>query len=64
MGIFLILIGVVFFLKNLGLIELPSSFWSFLWPLILIVVGVHITIAVRRARQYKHWLFKSWRNEE
>ena len=64
MGTFLVLIGVVFFLKNLGLIVLPNSFWSFLWPLLLIVIGVHIAIAAQRARQYKHWLFKSWRDEE
>ena len=60
-GTFLILIGVVFFMKNLGLLELPSTFWSFLWPLAIIMIGVHVVIGAQRARQYKHWLFKSWR---
>lgn len=64
LGTFLVLIGVVFFLKNLGLLELPSSFWSFIWPLLLVVIGVHIAVGAKRAREYKHWLFKSWRGEE
>ena len=64
LGTFLVLIGIVFFLKNLGLIVLPSSFWSFIWPLLIILVGVHIAIGAQRARQYKHWLFKSWRGDD
>lgn len=36
-ALFLILIGVLFLLRNTGL--LPDPAWSVLWPLILIIFG-------------------------
>lgn len=65
LGLFLILLGVVFFLRNLGIIVLPNTFWAFIWPLLLVVIGVYVAIAAQRGRQYKHWLFnRSWNREK
>ena len=64
LGLFLLLLGIVFFLKNLGIIVLPSSFWSFIWPLLLVVTGIYVAMAAHRGRQYKHWLFnRSWKHK-
>jgi hypothetical protein len=37
-GIIVLIIGVLFLLKNLGLIS--GSLWSIIWPLLLIIVGL------------------------
>lgn len=37
-GLIVILVGVLFLLKNLGLI--PYISWDIIWPLIVILVGV------------------------
>ena len=39
-GIILIALGSVFFLKNFVDISLPDINWSYIWPLILIVIGI------------------------
>lgn len=36
-ALFFILLGVLFLLKNLGIIT--SNIWGILWPLILILIG-------------------------
>jgi uncharacterized integral membrane protein len=65
LGLFLVLLGIVFFLKNLGIIVLPNSFWSFMWPLLLIVIGIYMAMAAHRGRQYKHWLFnRGWKRND
>lgn len=37
-GFFLIIIGVIFLLKNLGLIS--AGAWDILWPILLIALGI------------------------
>lgn len=37
-GVVLIIIGIAFLLKNLGVIS--SSVWGFVWPALLIVLGI------------------------
>lgn len=46
-AILLILAGVVFLLNNLGL--LPGSAWNYLWPLVLIAIGLSLLLAWRRS---------------
>jgi hypothetical protein len=37
-SLIILTIGVIFLLKNLGLIHIPS--WSIIWPIILIILGL------------------------
>ncbi|MEK7159183.1 MAG: DUF5668 domain-containing protein [Patescibacteria group bacterium] len=53
-AVVLVIIGVAFFLKNTGLIEVS---WSVVWPLILIGVGVYAAIVSRRVVS---WWDKIW----
>ncbi|MBI5733561.1 MAG: hypothetical protein HY973_01270 [Candidatus Kerfeldbacteria bacterium] len=39
-GIFLIIIGVIFLLKNLGFIT--GGLWDIFWPIVLIVWGLSL----------------------
>lgn len=53
-GLVILIIGVVFLLRNLGIIIQPA--WSIMWPSILVVVGIGtliegIRIRIRRKRE-------------
>jgi len=37
-GFLLIIVGVLFLLKNLGIIS--GSFWDILWPIVVVFVGI------------------------
>ena len=52
LGIFIIVMGLVLLLRNLGLIALPASFWSIFFPLFLVVSGIYIIIAVKKGKAY------------
>ena len=39
-GLFLVIIGVFFLLKNMGIIA--GDFWGYLWPLLIIFLGLSI----------------------
>jgi len=41
-GLFLIIIGAVFLLKNLGIIT--GEVWGIIWPLSLIIFGVYLAL--------------------
>jgi uncharacterized membrane protein len=58
-SLLLILIGIVFLLKNLGLIA--GEVWGIIWPLILILMGVYFILKSRRSRMF--WE-KVWRKLE
>ncbi len=45
-GFFLIIIGVIFLLKNLGFISADA--WDILWPILLTTLG--ISFVVRRGK--------------
>lgn len=45
LGLLAILVGVLFLLKNVGLIMADQ--WSLLWPIILIYVGIAVTVRGR-----------------
>jgi lysylphosphatidylglycerol synthetase-like protein (DUF2156 family) len=44
-GIFFVVVGVVFLLERLGVLELRTAV---VWPLLLIVLGLAILLAARR----------------
>ncbi|MFA5032922.1 MAG: DUF5668 domain-containing protein [bacterium] len=37
-ALIILTIGVIFLLRNLGIIQTPS--WSIIWPMILIILGL------------------------
>ena len=37
-GLLVIVVGVLFLLKNLGVIA--GNFWDVLWPLVIVVAGI------------------------
>jgi len=39
-GLLLILIGALFLLKNIGVIQ--GGFWGWFWPLAIIIIGISI----------------------
>jgi hypothetical protein len=41
-GLIVLAVGIVFLLRNLGIIEWVS--WGIMWPVILIVVGIGVCI--------------------
>ena len=41
-GIALVIIGIVFLMKNLGL--MPSIAWDIVWPIVIIVIGLAMMI--------------------
>jgi len=46
----LIIIGVVFLLKNLGLID--ASAWSVIWPLLIVVLGIKMSLLAFRFHRF------------
>ena len=55
----LIIIGAVFLLKNLGLINVDV--WGIIWPLILIGLGVYLALKTYR---FKLFWDRIWRKLE
>ncbi len=41
-GLIVILIGAMFLLKNLGIIDMTQ--WSILWPIIVLLLGISIVL--------------------
>ena len=60
LGLFLVILGGLLLLKNLGIIILPASIWSILYPIILIALGLWIVSLVQRGRAYKHWMMNKY----
>ncbi|MBA7510962.1 hypothetical protein ES705_02952 [subsurface metagenome] len=48
-GLVLIVLGVLFLLKNLGVIT--GNFWDVLWPLIIVVAGISMLFG--RKKQHR-----------
>jgi len=52
----LILIGILFLLKNLGIIT--GSIWSILWPLLVIILGLSLLARKKRWRVFEQRFYK------
>ncbi len=50
-----IILGLVFLLKNLGLIT--AATWSVVWPLVLILIGVYI---LWKQYEWVKWKERIW----
>ena len=50
-GLLVIVVGVLFLLKNLGVIT--GNFWDVLWPLVIVVAGISMLFG--RKKQHRDW---------
>ena len=59
-GIFVVVFGLAFLLRNLGILYFPGSFWSLFWPLVVIGLGVIVVCITHEGRKLlkkiKEWL--------
>ena len=49
-GLILIALGVLFLLKNLGIIS--QDIWGIFWPILLIILGIEILISSFKKRKF------------
>lgn len=65
LGLGIVMFGLVFLLRNLGLLDFPGSFWSLFYPLIIIGFGVVVVCITHEGRKLlkkiKEWL--DWSNK-
>jgi len=61
LGLILLVIGVVYLLKNLGYIS--GAAWSIIWPAILIIFGLWILLRKREEGFFWEERF-GWRKKE
>jgi len=54
-----ILLGVIFLLKNLGVIT--AGVWGLIWPMFLILIGIWI---IWKKYEWERWKEKIWRKLE
>lgn len=45
-GLLVIVVGVLFLLKNLGVIA--GNFWDILWPLVIVVAGISMLFGCKK----------------
>ncbi len=50
-----IILGVVFLLKNLGIIS--GEVWGIIWPLILVMIGIRL---LWKQYEWKRWSERIW----
>ena len=61
LGLILLVIGIVYLVKNLGFIS--GAAWSIIWPIILVVIG--LSIVLKRKNQGFFWEERfGWRKKE
>jgi hypothetical protein len=51
-GVLILIIGLFFLLKNLGLIT--GHLWSILWPLLIIAIGLKLLFR-KKHNYWEHW---------
>jgi hypothetical protein len=56
MGIFIIIIGILALLSNLGIIG--AHIWSILWPILLILVGLKMVLKKKGMLHGHEWYDK------
>jgi len=59
-GLIIVVFGLAFLLRNLGVIDFPGSFWSLFYPLVIIALGLVIVGVTYEGRKFlkkiKEWL--------
>lgn len=51
-GLAILLLGLAFLLRNLGLLSFAASFWSVFYPLVIILVGLGVLGATYEGRKF------------
>jgi len=46
LGLLLVVLGVLFLLRNLGIIA--GNFWDILWPAVVVFVGISVIFARKK----------------
>ncbi|MBI4216317.1 MAG: hypothetical protein HY687_02855 [Chloroflexi bacterium] len=57
-GSVLVVVGVIALLVNMGVLTLTGSLWGYVWPSLLIIIG--LSFLTRRNRR-SHWFRGPWR---
>ncbi|MDP3792527.1 MAG: DUF5668 domain-containing protein [bacterium] len=64
-GLIIVIFGLAFLLRNLGLLEFAASFWSVFYPAVIIAFGLIILFLTHEGRKLfkklKEWL--DWSNK-
>lgn len=59
-GVIIVIFGLAFLLRNLGVIYFPGSFWSLFYPLVIVGFGLVIICITHEGRKLlkklKDWL--------
>ena len=50
-GVSIFIFGLIFLLRNLGVIGFPGSFWSLFYPLVIMAVGFVILFVTHEGRK-------------
>lgn len=52
-GLALVIVGVIFLLEKLGVVS--GSIWGYVWPSLLILLGIYMLLGKRRWKKGWHW---------
>lgn len=59
-GLIIVIFGLAFLLRNLGILYFPGSFWSLFYPAVIIGIGVIVVCITHEGRKFlkkiKEWL--------
>ncbi|OGM97059.1 MAG: hypothetical protein A3B86_02915 [Candidatus Yanofskybacteria bacterium RIFCSPHIGHO2_02_FULL_38_22b] len=59
-GVFVVIFGLAFLLRNLGILYFPGSFWSLFYPIVIIGLGVAVVCITHEGRKLlkkiREWL--------
>lgn len=59
LGLFVLLVGMIFLLKNLG--YLATIDWGIIWPVLLIALG--LSIMANRSYYHERRIWRRWRDK-
>lgn len=60
-GLFLIFLGIMFLLKNLGIITL--ELWAIIWPAIIIFCGLYLLFRKSKWYDWEEYCFWDWKKD-
>lgn len=64
LGIAIVVFGLAFLLRNLGLLSFVASFWSVFYPVIIIAFGVAILCITHEGRKFLRRIKNLFSREE
>lgn len=64
LGITILVFGLVFLLRNLGLLTFTASFWSLFYPLVIISVGLVVIFITHEGRKLIRKIKQIFKSDE